>query len=66
MKHQIESFCCFFTTQPFTGVFSAAHLAQVAFKTFFAGALCDRQMGLSSSSKCFAAITRQGVAVVAT
>jgi hypothetical protein len=29
MEHQIECFCRFFTTQPFTGVFSTAHLAQV-------------------------------------
>jgi hypothetical protein len=66
MEHQIECFCRLFTTQPFTGVFSTAHLAQVVFKPFFAGALCDRQMGFSSSSKCSAAMTHQDVAVVTT
>jgi hypothetical protein len=47
LKHQIESFCSFFTTQTFAGVFSAAHLAQVVFEPFFAGTLCDRQTGFS-------------------
>jgi hypothetical protein len=37
LKHEIESFCRFFSTESFAGVFSAANFAEVTLEPFFAG-----------------------------